>query len=273
MISRIILPLLRRFPTLYAAVRGASAHRAVSRLPVETPLGFKMCGLRQMETGEFEPDETRQVAALLHEATVLVNIGANTGYYVCLARKAGAKVVAIEPLDQNVQILQRNVMANGWNDVEIFPVGLGDRVDVLKLYGGGTAASLIEGWAGASREYYRLVPVSTLDIVLGDRFAGEKILILMDVEGFELNVLRGALRQFTRKPSPVWFIEVCIDEHQPNGVRINPNLIETFGMFWRHGYRAEKAGSESGAVSEADVRAWAAGNQLPKTHNFIFRRS
>ena len=273
MISKLILPLLRRFPVLYAAARGASAHRAISRPAVLTPLGFKMCGLNAMESGSFEPDETRQISALLREVTALVNIGANTGYYVCLARNAGAKVLAIEPLDQNVQILQRNILANGWNDVEIFPVGLGDRVDVMKLYGGGTAASLVEGWAGAAREHYRLVPVSTLDNVLGDRFAGEKILILMDVEGFELNVLRGALRQFTRKPAPVWFIEICIDEHQPSGVRINPNLVGTFEIFWRHGYHAEKAGSESGAVSEADVRAWAAGNQLPKTHNFIFRRA
>lgn len=270
MLARLAVPVLKRFPVLYAGLRGAFAHRVISRPPVQTPLGFKMAGMAAMETGEFEADETRQVSALLRKATVFVNVGANTGYYVCLAREAGARVVAVEPLDQNVQLLQRNVLANGWNDVEIIPMGLGDRVAVLKLYGGGTAASLVEGWAGASREHYRLVPVTTLDNVLADRFDGEQLLILIDVEGFELNVLRGAVRQFARRPAPLWFIEICFDEHQPQGATINPNVLETFEVFWRHGYRAEKAGAESGPVSELDVRAWARGSELPQTHNFIF---
>lgn len=224
-----------------------------------------------MESGEFEPEETKQVCTLLREAAVFVNVGANTGYYVCHARKLGKRVLAVEPLDQNVQLLQRNLIANGWNDVEVLPVALGDHVGLEKLYGGGTAASLVVGWAGAPTTHYRVVPVTTLDHLLGDRFAGEKMLILIDVEGFEVNVLRGAARQLARRPAPVWFVEICLDEHQPQGATVNPDLQATFELFWQHGYTAHKAGCESGPVTTEDVSDWAAGQNLPRTHNFMFQ--
>lgn len=268
-----LIPYLKRFPLLYAGLRAAYQQRQLVRAPVPTPLGFKLAGPVAMQTGQFEPDETRQLSALLGETDVFVNVGANCGYYVCLARKAGLKVVAVEPLDQNVQFLQRNLLANGWNDVEVLPVGLGDRTALLKLYGGGTAASFVSGWAGAPEDHCRVVPVTTLDAVLADRFAGERLLILIDVEGFEFNVLQGALRQLNRHPAPVWFVEICISEHQPGGVQANPNLMKTFEIFWRHGYRAEKAGCESGLVESGDVDRWAEGRQLPGTHNFLFRRA
>ena len=271
MIRKTLMTLLRRFPTLYAAFRGAYGHQVVSRLPATTPFGFKLAGPPAMERGEFEPEETKQVCAFLREAEVFVNVGANVGYYVCHARQLGISVLAIEPLDQNVQILQRNLLANGWNDVEVHPVALGNHVGLEKLYGGGTAASLVAGWAGANAAHYRVVPVTTLDHLLGDRFAEKRLLILIDVEGFELNVLRGASRQLARRPAPVWFVEICIDEHQPQANEINPNLQEIFELFWLHGYAAEKAGCESGAVTAENVRAWTVGHNLPGTHNFVFR--
>jgi len=140
---------------------------------METPLGFNLAGPRSMENGNFETKETQQIPRLLRDVSVFINVGSNVGYYVCLARQAGAKVVAIEPLDQNVQMLQRSVSANGWSDIEIFPLALAERVGLMKLYGGGTAASLIPGWAGAAKEHYRWVSVVTLDTLLADRFPEE----------------------------------------------------------------------------------------------------
>src|SRR5262245_63232339 len=119
MVSKLAVAFVKQFPVLYAGLRSAYAQRVISRPPVQTPLGFKMSGIPSMEAGEFERDETQQVCALLGKGTVFVNVGANTGYYVCLARKAGARVVAIDPLDQSVQLLQRNVLVNGWTDMNI----------------------------------------------------------------------------------------------------------------------------------------------------------
>lgn len=273
MITKAALSIIRKFPALYAGLKAFHNYRIVNKPAALTPHGFLLNGLASMQDGGFEPDETKQISELLEEVDIMVNIGANTGYYVCYARHKGVKVIAIEPLDQNVQILQRNIQANNWHDVEILPIGLGDSVGQLKLYGGGTAASLVEGWAGASKTHYRLVPVSTLDNVLSDRFKDKSLLIVIDVEGFELNVLKGAVLQLERKNAPIWFVEICIDEHQPGGRFINPNLIVTFDLFFSRGYLAEKAGAASGAVKREDVLEWQAGKNLPNTHNFIFKRS
>jgi FkbM family methyltransferase len=272
MLRTILLNTIRKFPALYAGLKAIHSHKVVNRPAVDTPIGFRMNGLAAMQNGTFEPDETHQISKLLENVEIVVNIGANTGYYVCLARKMGKKVIAIEPLDQNVQIMQRNIQANGWQDVEILPIGLGDSVGQLKLYGGGTAASLVKGWAGARHDHYRLVPVSTLDNVLSDRFGDQKMLILIDVEGFELNVLKGAFRQLQRKIAPIWFVEICIDEHQPDCRLINPNLTQTFDFFFSRGYSAEKAGASSGGVTRQDVLEWQSGKSLPATHNFIFKK-
>jgi FkbM family methyltransferase len=270
MIRSWLLSVLQRFPTIYAGLRGAHSYREVSRKSTPTPFGFNFAGPNAMKNGEFEPDETGQLRDLLESADVFVNVGANVGYYVCHARHLGKKVVAIEPLEQNVQLLQRNLLANGWRDVEVFPLALGDRIGLEPLYGGGTAASLVSGWAGSSPRHFRMVPVTTLDNLLGDRFVGERILFLIDVEGFELPVLRGAIRQFTHRPAPAWFIEICIDEHQPGETQINPDLVSTFEVFWEHGYAAARAGCESGHVTRDDVERWAMGRDLPATHNFLF---
>lgn len=271
--KNMIASLLRRFPLLHAAARGANIHRIVSRQPVKTPLGFRFAGPSAMENGSFEPQETKLINQLLERVEVFVNIGANTGYYVCLARSRGtSSVVAIEPLEQNVQLLQRNIKANDWDDVEILPVGLGSKVNLLKLYGGGTAASFIPGWAGAHSEVYRLVPVTTLDNVLSNRFLGKRLLIVMDVEGFELQVLQGAILQLARNPAPIWFVEICMSEHQPNGVKINPAVRATFELFEKHGYRAQLASDEASEVRRENWLDWSEGRNLPSTHNFLFFR-
>ncbi len=74
---------------------------------VETPHGFKLrTGLhpayRLMRTGRFEVEETALVARLLDQVDLFVDIGANIGYYTCLALKKGKPVIAFEPQQQNL---------------------------------------------------------------------------------------------------------------------------------------------------------------------------
>jgi hypothetical protein len=88
---------------------------------VVTPLGFKLIsGLHPayelMRSGKFEVEETAVIARLLPRVDVFVDIGANLGYYTCLALQSGKPVVAFEPQQQNLQCLFQNLTVNGWED-------------------------------------------------------------------------------------------------------------------------------------------------------------
>lgn len=144
-----------------------------------------------MEKGEFEPQETAIVESLFEAFDVFVNIGANTGYYVCKALRRGVRVVAFEPNQLNVNILLRNVEANKFEaDFTLFPIALSDQNGVLPMYGESTGASLIDGWAGQNNRY--LVPTSKFDSTAKSLVDNMCCLVLIDIEGAELNCLKGA---------------------------------------------------------------------------------
>jgi FkbM family methyltransferase len=263
----------RRFPDLLNIYHDYRESRRLRGLQEGvTPFGFRFGGESAMVAGTFESDETPALRERLRSASVFVDVGANHGYFVCHARQLGAHVIAVEPVPQNLAILYRNLTANGWSDVEIFPLALAEEPGIALLYGGGTGASLLSHWSGTSDAWRHTTAVSTLDILLGDRFAGQRLLIKIDVEGFELAVLRGAGCTLGRAPRPVWQVEICLTEHYPTG--INPHFVELFDLFWSHGYEAFTADTESRRIVRSDVVRWSENRRRDFGFiNFIFEAS
>ncbi|MBU1730685.1 FkbM family methyltransferase [Patescibacteria group bacterium] len=208
-----------------------------------------------MQEGIFEAQETLLLREYLRSADVFVDVGANIGFYSCLARLADKHVIAVEPLSKNLEYLYANILANAWTDIEVFPVGLSDRPGLSTLYGGSsTGASLISSWAGAARLFRHIIPVSTLDVLLNVRFAGKKVLIKIDVEGAEYPVLLGATKVMCMQPKPTWMVEICLNEFHPDGM--NPNFQDTFNLFWQYGYEARTADQNNRLIQRADVDRW-----------------
>ena len=265
--------LLKRFPRLNAAYHGYRECKHMLRPPVKNPQGFWFTGNKLMQSGQFEPEETQLVQEMLGDVDVLINIGANIGYYCCMALERGKHVIAFEPLPKNVEYLTKNIALNGMAEsIEIFPMALSSSCGIAKFYGGGTGASLIEGWAGQAQDQVTLVPMSTLDVVLGTRMQGKRCLVLIDVEGSELAMLQGASKLLANSPRPVWFVEISVNEHQPTGTLLNPNLVATFELFLNAGYHAFTASRDSRRVLLNEVKEVAAtGEDTLQTHNFIFR--
>ena len=54
-----------------------------------TPWGFSLAGHETMAAGKFYPQETRLMRDLSQEVDLLVNVGANVGYYCCHALSLG----------------------------------------------------------------------------------------------------------------------------------------------------------------------------------------
>ncbi|PXA03683.1 hypothetical protein DDZ13_10330 [Coraliomargarita sinensis] len=263
----------KKAPTLAAALRQFRIERRLNQPFLNHPSGFAFKGNAAMASGRFEPEETTLFCKLLTHCDRLVNVGANIGYYTCLAAHAKKPVLAFEPIPENARLLLENVYRNGWSDVEVFPLALGEKPEILPMFGTGTGASLVEGWAGIPSHDRRFLPVNTLDNTFGERkdLRNGRTLFWVDVEGFELSVLKGARSLIEGNAEAIWVVEICIDEHMPTGVNINPNLLDTFRIFFDNGFSACEAREGLPLVTHDDVEEIVAKqhNQL-STHNFAF---
>jgi FkbM family methyltransferase len=248
-----------------------SRRRSKARL-VLTKQGYWFTGSSAMATGAFEHAETQFVTNFLPQCDLFVDVGANVGYYSCLACSLGKSVVAIEPLIHNLEYLYTNLVVNGWTDAEVVPVALSKSAGIAKLSGGSTGASLIRTWAGSSETWSRFIPLSTLDTVLGSRFNGKRVLIKIDVEGAEFEVMLGSVLTLRMDPPPTWLVEVCLTENHPAG--LNPNFLQVFNIFWANGYKA--LALEAGGfrpVGQSDVERWVQTRQREFGNvSYIFHR-
>lgn len=267
-----IKSIIERFPALalfYRNTRDLLDQRQPLRI---TQWGFSFSGNDSMANGSFEPDETKVVRRLLADIDVLVNVGANVGYYCCHALSMGKPIIAVEPNTRNLHYLLKNIQNNGWSKMaEVFPVAMGNCSDILKMWGGGTGASLVKGWAANPETYVTQVPILSLDRVLGDTLHGKKTLILVDIEGAEFMLLQGANQTLMNEPRPIWLMEISTTEHQPKGVDINPNFSKTFELFFTHGYRAFTADDAEQEITPAVVQQVLVGAKKLDTHNFVIR--
>lgn len=191
---------------------------------------------KEMVNGTFEPTETAMIKKLLESCSVFVDIGANIGYYSKIASDMGKYVIAIEPQQANVKKLYSHVNNN---NIEVYPIGLGESPKILNLYGtSSVSASVIPDWANELKAIKQTIPISTLDIILGERFKTSQMLIKVDVEGYEHQVLLGALKTLNRQIKAIWIIEICDKEFHPEGK--NPYFKDTFDLMKRSGYTMEQ---------------------------------
>jgi FkbM family methyltransferase len=262
-------PICRAISPWFLAYLRFRDEREAAKPPAPTRFGFQLAGPARTKRGEYEAGEIEVFLQLLERSDVCVDVGANVGLYSCLAASHGKHTVAVEPLDSNLKILYKNLVCNGFLDVEVYPLGLSSKAGIQRLYGAGINASFVRGWARAAETSYQIVPVTTLDILVGDRFEGIPLIIKLDVEGHEFEVLKGASRTLSLTPKPVWLVEIVLTEQVPGG--INERFCEIFEIFWRHGYQSRIADSSQRPVRPEDVSRWLAkGTRDFGSYNYLF---
>lgn len=273
-IIKFLRPLIEKFPLVsgcYRYLRDSKDFR--KEIKYRKHLGFLFNGQDSMEKGNFEPHETIIFDKVISSFDLLINVGANSGYYVCKALKQNVDVLAYEPNQFNVNLLLQNVYANKFNaDFLLFPVALSNKSGVLPIYGSGTGTSLIKGWAGQVSE--TLVPISTFDTTGKLISTNKNCLIIIDIEGAELDCLNGAKSLLQTDTNNVFMIEISIDEHQPISGKLNPNILKTFQLFYDFGYFGYTADDNLRKIELLEVKNIIDTNINTFTgHNFLFVKS
>jgi len=139
------------------------------------------------------------------------DVGANVGFYTAQFAARCRHVVAFEPVSENF----RKISAR--ENVTLFPVALGDQTGKIQMFARGAFSSLVEGASEAT------VPV-TVDVIRGDEVQAPKpSIVKVDVEGYELEVLRGMSKLL--KEARAVFVEVHFSILNQRGLREAPTEV------------------------------------------------
>jgi FkbM family methyltransferase len=173
---------------------------------------------------------------------LFVDVGANFGWYSCLFAKIADRVILYEPDPANASLLERNLKLNDAANYTLQRAAVGSRKTtgtLHKAHKSNPGAHTLVGGAYSSGQL--TVPVVTLDETVP---AGPISLMKIDIEGFELEALRGGREVLSRT-------KVLVIEFSPDFLRrggYNPS--ELWGMFRE--FDAVRVDYANGAVRIAD---------------------
>jgi FkbM family methyltransferase len=143
--------------------------------------------------GYYELEMSRKIASFAKQGGLLIDVGANAGYFSCLwsALNGQNEAYAFEPSPRNLVMLRHNLAELGSpNRVRVFDCALGRESTTLGFDVGPEEQS---GWGGlSSSDSVRTIPVKVcrLDELISE---GKSISVLkIDTEGADTWVLLGA---------------------------------------------------------------------------------
>jgi len=180
----------------------------VGMLPGEVSIG---------KLWDWEPATTFVFRELVRPGDVVIDVGANLGYFTALAATLcgpQGKVFAFEPHPKTSKLLSKNIAANKLANVVIVQKAVSDQSSTANLFLATRSDqhSMIHEPLELKPEGARVgkpitVDTITLDEFLGDLEIGPRLL-KMDIEGAEPLALRGAEQLISQNPEMAIILEL-----------------------------------------------------------------
>jgi|GEM_PF-2158409 len=187
-----------------------------------------------------EPISTKTIKGILKKGDVVLDIGANIGYYALIeARLVGesGKVYACEPVPQSFDTLKKNVELNRFNNIELFNTAIGDINGELNMYlsAKSNIASMLENKSHNTGSI-------KVRAMTGDDFLKNKKtpnILRMDVEGYEFQIIKGMAQTLKKDTLRDIFIEMhflilpkekyayILNTLKQNGFKIRSSIMDS----------------------------------------------
>lgn len=187
-------------------------------------------------TGTYDDAEIELLIPYIEPGSLVLDVGASLGFYTIplafAAKAVGARVVAIEPVSRNCEIIRRNIVLNRLQEVaNVVQCGLGAAHGTATVHierGGTGNAAIVSGLDSLEVERHdkagntgdveviQVKPLDDLDLSPSDRDRPCSLMKL-DTEGFEMEILSGATA-FVAKHRPTMLGE------------FSPQWLETRGF-------------------------------------------
>jgi FkbM family methyltransferase len=175
----------------------------------------------------------------LTHGDLFIDVGSNIGSYAVWAAELGAEVIALEPAADTFALLEENVALNGYA-IETVRAAAGAAAGTARFSSGRDCVNRFDPHGSAETS------VVTIDSIVGSHLiAGMKV----DVEGFEIEVLRGC--------------EQALAEHRLRLLQLewNPTSLAAVGtdrqpvaeLLAKYGYSLYRAASDGSLEPLADL--------------------
>jgi FkbM family methyltransferase len=159
----------------------------------------------------------------LRDGGLFVDVGANVGTYTIWAAELGAEVIALEPAADTFALLQENIALNGYQ-VTAVQAAAGDHCGTARFTSG------LDSVNSLSPDGPVVTDLVTVDTLIGDRrVTGMKV----DVEGFEIDVLRGAARALADRRIGL----IQLEWNEMSTVSLNADRSPVAELLTGYGYR------------------------------------
>jgi FkbM family methyltransferase len=175
----------------------------------------------------------------LRPGDLFVDVGANVGSYAVWAAELGAEVIALEPASDTFALLAENVALNGY-PIKPVQAAAGASCGTARITNGQDTANRLDPVAGAE------TAMVTVDSVVGSRVvAGMKV----DVEGFELDVLRGCERALSQQRIRL----IQLEWNAASLSALGTDRVPVAALLARHGYRLYRPGNDGTLTALTDL--------------------
>src|SRR5437016_1666098 len=149
--------------------------------------------------GDYEPTVQSALKKFLRSGMPFYDVGANAGFFTLLgATLVGPKgnVVSFEPHPETASQLRKQISVNRLNNVEVIEAAICDKIGTAE-FSDDTVAVMASLTTSASGHRTIKVKTATLDSIVAKHSPPD--LLKIDIEGTEIDALRGARKLIAEK--------------------------------------------------------------------------
>lgn len=155
--------------------------------------------------GTYEAEAFEQLKPYLSEDDIILDVGANLGYFSLFFSKTSprGKVFAFEPIPASKKLLDIHLAKNNITNVSTYETGISNEIGAIEFtFSENLAANTYKSESPIYANSKKInVEVTTIDAFVTQQNLKKLDFIKIDVEGAELDVLKGAEKTlYTLKP-------------------------------------------------------------------------
>jgi FkbM family methyltransferase len=182
--------------------------------------------------------EMRVWRQALYNGGLFLDVGANVGAYTIWAAECGAEVIALEPAADTFGLLLENIALNDYQ-VRAIQAAAGPYCGTARLTAGLDSVNRLDPDGPVE------TALVTIDSLIGDRHAvGMKV----DVEGFEMDVLRGCTRALSEHRIGLMQLEW----NQASRLVLGADRRPVADLLEQHGYQLFRPNAQGRLVPVTD---------------------